>query len=204
MKNAFRYITSRLIVVTVTTLLVTGWTSSPTRKQIVVEPIKPGLIVLDSGKVRFQLPEHFSETSGLNEYFKKLDPTILCWFEYENDLKEKYTITVTKLDCLEEMPMEIAFNENIIKYNLINEGPTIAKLMDFGIFDLNGKRYRYKTTRLNEINKIIYYFMENDNARYVYQLALIQFTEPNLFSDSLIAKVAHSFDFIQKPRAKIK
>lgn len=204
MKNAFRYITSRLIVVTVTSLLFTGWTSGPTRKQMITEPIDPGMIVLDSGKVRFQLPAYFSETSGLNEYFKKLDPTILCWFEYENDLKKKYTITVTKLDCLEEMPMEIAFNENIIKYNLINEGPTIARLMDFGIFDLNGKRYRYKKTRLNEINKIIYYFMENDNARYVYQLALIQFTEPNLFSDSLIAKAAHSFDFIQKPGAKIK
>jgi hypothetical protein len=204
MKKAFRYFASNLIVLTVTTLVFIGWTSGPTRKQFVIEPIQPRMIVLDSGKVRFQLPEHFSETSELIDYFKKLDPTILCWFEYENNLKEKYTITVTKLDCLEEMPMEIAFNENIIKYNLINEGATIARLMDFGIFDSKGKRYRYKKTRLNEINKIIYYFMENDNARYVYQLALIQFTEPNLFSDSLIAVVAHSFDFIQNPGAKIK
>lgn len=204
MKNAFRHIASSLIILTVTTLIFAGWTSGPTRKQIVIEPIKPRMIVLDSGKVSFQLPEHFSETAILVDYIKKKEPTILCWFEYENDLKVNYTITVTKLDCVEETPMEIAFNENIIKYNLINEGATIARLMDFGIFDLNGKRYRYKKTRLNEINKIIYYFMENDNARYVYQLALIQFTETNQFSDSLIAEVAHSFNYIQKPVNNIK
>ncbi|HZL09732.1 MAG TPA: hypothetical protein VFC65_07025 [Prolixibacteraceae bacterium] len=119
-------------------LAFTGWTSGLTRKQMIYEPINPGIIVLDSGKVRFHLPEQFSETSALIEYFKKFDPAILCWFEYENDLKEKYTITVTKFDCLKEMPMEIAFNESITKYNLINEGADIAKLMDFGIFDLNG------------------------------------------------------------------
>jgi hypothetical protein len=188
--------TSGLLIAAVVAMVPGGCSKTPaTRKQIVIKPLTRNTVELDSGRIRVQVPLIFSEATELLKSTKKMDDETLHLFVYEDVFKQKFTLIVRKCDYGAARPMEIAFIEDIVKLYVIQKGEEIYHVMDFGVNDYKGKRYRYQIVRHENLNKMTYYFMENDSSQYIYELALVQFTPFNQYSDSLITNIAHSFEF---------
>jgi hypothetical protein len=203
MEKSFSCILSGLLIVVVVAMVPGGCSKSPARKQIVIKPLTRNTVELDSGRVRVQIPLIFSEAPELLESNKNVDTETLRLFVYEDVFKQKYTLIARKCDYGAAKPMEIAFVEDVVKFYVNQEGAKIYHVMDFGINDFKGKRYRYQIVSNKTLNKMTYYFMENDNSRYIYELALVQFTPFNQYSDSLITNIAHSFEFTGEKKLKI-
>ena len=98
------------------------------------------------------------------------------------------------------------------------------RLADFGVYDRNGRRYRYKVSNVDydgiqsllkevyrnddSLNlskperkvqfKIMYYFMKNDLDSVMYELNIGTDTAMFRRSDSLLTRVAESFRFFNK------
>ena len=195
MEKSFSCILSGLLIVVVVAMVPGGCSKSPARKQIVIKPLTRNTVELDSGRVRVQIPLIFSEAPELLKSTQNVDTETLRLFVYEDVFKQKFTLVARKCDYGAARPMEIAFIEDIVKFYRSEEGSEFYHLLDFGVNDFKGRRYRYQIVSNKNLNKMTYYFMENDNSRYIYELALVQFTPFNQYSDSLISNIAYSFEF---------
>jgi len=118
--------------------------------------------------------------------------------------------------------MEIAFVESVIGYSFQAENQE-SELTDFGVYDENGRRYRYTIKRIGMENlsssmakyypesdgdtnslypyperyKIMYYFMKNDMDTALYELSVATSLEQFEKADSLLTSISKSFIFYE-------
>ena len=143
-------------------------------------------ILFDNGRVGFVKPTGSYPVPSYIEVMKAVNPNIIFVLKLDSINYQWQFISVAKYVTDTIMPMEIAFIDETVKYPARMGWK--KRLADFGVYDKNGRRYRYKVSYpdneaiqslLKEIYrdgdslniskperkvqlKIMYYFMKND------------------------------------------
>jgi len=179
-------------------------------------------ILFDHGRVGFVKPAGSYPDSRYIEVMKVVNPNIIFVLKLDSINYPWQFISVAKYVTDTITPMEIAFIEETVKYTPTRMGWK-KMLADFGVYDKNGRRYRYKVSKvdnegiqsiLNEVYrngdslnlcepehkiqlKIMYYFMKNDLDSVMYELTIGTDTTMFRRSDSLLTRLAESFRFVK-------
>ena len=179
-------------------------------------------IRFDHGRVGFVKPAGSYPDSRYTEVLKAVNPNIIFVLKLDSTNYPWQFISVAKYVNDTITPMEIAFIEETVKYPNERMGWK-TRLADFGVYDKNGRRYRYKLSYmdyeaiqpvLNEIYrngdsldlsksehqvqfKMMYYFMKNDLDSVMYELTIATDTTMLRRSDSILTRVAESFRFLK-------
>ena len=179
-------------------------------------------ILFDNDRVGFvKLAGSYPDSNYL-EIMKTVNQNIIFVFKLDSIKYPRQLITVAKYVTDTITPMEIAFIEETVKYPPAHMSWK-TRLADFGVYDKNGRRYRYKVSFVNyevvqqvleefyrksdSLNlskpegkvqfKIMYYFMKNDLDSVMYELTIGTDTAMFRRSDSLLTRVAESFRFFK-------
>lgn len=179
-------------------------------------------ILFDHGRVGFVKPAGSYPDSSYIEVMKAVNPNIIFVLKLDSINYPWQFISVAKYVTDTITPMEIAFIEETVKYPPARIGWK-KRLADFGVYDKNGRRYRYKVSfvdyevvqhlleefyrkgdslKLSKPErkvqlKIMYYFMKNDLDSVMYELTIGTDTTMFRRSDSLLTRVAESFKFFK-------
>ncbi len=178
--------------------------------------------LLDNGRVGFVKPARSYPDSDYFKVMKSINPNLIFVLKVDSINYPWQMITITKYFADTIIPMEIAFIEQTVKYP-----PSLrawhSRLADFGVYDKNGRRYRYKVSNVDQDGiesllkgyhmngdssnisnpepkiqfKIMYYFMKNDLDSIMYELTIGTDTTLLGRSDSLLTRVAESFKFFK-------
>jgi len=179
-------------------------------------------ILFDNGRVGFIKPAGSYPSSSYIDVMKAVNPNIIFVLKLDSINYPWQFISVAKYVTDTITPMEIAFIEKTVKYPPARMGWK-KRLADFGVYDKNGRRYRYKVSNVDyegilsilkevyrdgdSLNiskpeykvqlKIMFYFMKNDLDSVMYELTIATDTTRFSRSDSLITIVAESFRFFE-------
>lgn len=179
-------------------------------------------ILFDDGRVGFVKPAGSYPDSSYIEVMKTVNPNIIFVLKLDSINYPWQFISVAKYVTDTITPMEIAFIDETVKYPPARTGWK-KRLADFGVYDKNGRRYRYKVSFVDyevvqhmleefyrkgdSLNlskperkvqlKIMYYFMKNDLDSVMYELTIGTDTTMFRRSDSLLTRVAESFRFFK-------
>jgi len=102
-------------------------------------------ILFDNGRVGFVKPAGSYPDSNYLEIMKRVNQNIIFVFKLDSIKYPHQLITVAKYVTDNITPMEIAFIEETVKYPSARMGWK-TRLADFGVYDKNGRRYRYKVS----------------------------------------------------------
>ena len=184
--------------------------------------IDKNFILFDHGRVGFVKPAGSYPDSRYIEVMKVVNPNIIFVLKLDSINYPWQFISVARYVTDTITPMEIAFIEETVKYSPARMGWK-KRLADFGVYDKNGRRYRYKVSNvdnegiqavLKEVYrngdslslfkpkhkfqfKMMYYFMKNDLDSVMYELTIGTDTAMFMRSDSLLTRVAESFGFFK-------
>lgn len=134
------------------------------------------LIYADSNRVAFELPDLISEDNEL----KEINPYVVyaAYIRFDND---KRLLTLSKFSTDAEYTIEFGFVTLLPKdftFGDIEVDDYVLK--DFGIYEKEGKEYRYKVAAISDsilqINNsylVSYYFMKNDKSKDLYEMKLM-------------------------------
>jgi len=177
-------------------------------------------ILFDNGRVGFFKPAGSYPVPNLTKVMKVVNPNIIFALKLDTINYPSQFISVAKYVTDTIMPMEMAFINETVKYP--SEGWK-KRLADFGVYDKDGRRYRYKVSFVDyevvqhmmeefyrnsdSVNlskpehkvqlKIMYYFMKNDLDSVMYELTIGTDTTMFRRSDSLLTRLAESFKFFK-------
>ena len=155
--------------------------------------------IVDYGGIGFATPSDTALSKYLTTVFNSVDSSFIyvTKIKSKNDSIFLFSIYKMLISTEEAAPMEIVFIEDILKYNgQYAEGE--SQLLNYGIYDKNKKRLRYKIVRLpiKGLYKTLYYFMRNDYSKYYYELSIVSHLNNFLVADSIITQIAESFIFL--------
>lgn len=179
-------------------------------------------ILFDNGRVGFVKPAGSYPDSNYLEVMKVVNQNIIFVLKLDSINYPWQCISVAKYVTDTITPMEIAFIEETVKYPPARMDWK-RRLADFGVYDKNGRRYRYKVSNVDyegiqsvmkefyrngdSLNlskperkvqfKIMYCFMKNDLDSVMYELTIATDTAMFRRSDSLLTSVAESFRFFE-------
>jgi len=134
------------------------------------------LIYADSNRVAFELPDLISEDNEL----KEINPYVVyaAYIKFNND---KRLFTLSKFSTDEEHIIEFDFVTLLLKDFTFGDIEVDAyALKDFGIYEKEGKEYRYKVSTISDsilqIDNawlVSYYFMKNNKSKNLYEMKLM-------------------------------
>ncbi len=163
------------------------------------ENLPDNFTFVDSNLVGFVLPENsITMHAEIYNAIKEMNPNLIYLAKLDTNNNYSPLFSVCKFVGETKTPMEIIFIENAVKYSseLLGDKST---LINFGVFEKDGKLFRYKVTKppMERIIKIIYYFMKNDKDENFYELSISTDLEHLSYSDSIITNIAESFTFLK-------
>lgn len=155
----------------------------------------------DNEKIGFVIPEYsksYPDSSPLFISIKQMNEKIIFLANIEEDSTHSFVFSVSKYVNDSAVPMEIVFIEECLKYNSAFYGAK-SKLLDFGVYDLNNTRYRYKITQtpFDDVFKQMYFFMKNDKDTILYELSFATNLESFYYADSVLRTTVESFLFLK-------
>ncbi|HOW30782.1 MAG TPA: hypothetical protein PLP88_04390 [Bacteroidales bacterium] len=186
------------------------------------QPIPANVTLLENGRIGFIMPEGSKKVPDLMEVIKDISPNTLYLSKLDSLSSNSPLFSVRKYVNDTATPMEIAFVESVIGYSFQAENQE-SELTDFGVYDENGRRYRYTVKRIGMENlsssmakyypesdgdtnslypyperyKIMYYFMKNDMDTALYELSVVTNLEQFEKADSLLTAISKSFQFYE-------
>jgi hypothetical protein len=158
------------------------------------------MIVVDSGKIGLVLPERSQKADqAFSDLLEEIKPGTIFVYKADTLLEETPLFWLFKSISDSIIPMEIVFIEHTVKVIPELDGQR-SRLIDFGVFDEDGRRYRYKFTQPPPFErkkfKLMYFFMENDSAYSLYELGIIFDEKQYNYADSVLFNIAESFIFL--------
>ncbi|HPI86331.1 MAG TPA: hypothetical protein PLR01_08150 [Bacteroidales bacterium] len=194
-----RTICTFLLRISISVLLLSDY--SLTIGQPGIIKITDNAVIVDNGRVGLILPPRSRESDkAFTEALKELKPSLLLIYDADTLLKDTPQIFLSKSVADTIIPMEIVFIENCVKVLPELDGKR-STLLDFGVFDIDGRRYRYKTIQPPDPSdghiKMMFYFMKDDYSNSLYELGIIFKKEYFDFVEPMIISIAASFEFLE-------